>query len=159
MAPGNGDLIRPIYEEWGRGNWRPRFDVYHPHMEWGWSDEFPGLAGVYDDRRDPNPRLRTWLSAWEDWRVEVDDYSSSAITWSCSRPTTVEGRAAGWRSTSREPSLRVARGQGRASRDIRGSGEGDRVRSRRGRRSAAALAKFYRARPGALLHVARSSIS
>jgi hypothetical protein len=41
MAPGNADLIRPIYEEWSRGSWRPRFDVYHPHMEWGWSDEFP----------------------------------------------------------------------------------------------------------------------
>jgi ketosteroid isomerase-like protein len=74
MAADNVDLIQPIYEEWGRGNWRPRFDVYHPQMEWGWSDEFPGLAGVYEDRRDPNPRLRSWLSEWEQWRVEVDDY-------------------------------------------------------------------------------------
>ncbi|MGH2500362.1 MAG: nuclear transport factor 2 family protein [Candidatus Limnocylindria bacterium] len=74
MASGNADLIKPIYREWSRGNWRPRFDVYHPHMEWGWSDEFPGLAGVYDDRRDPNPRLRSWLSEWEYWRVEADDY-------------------------------------------------------------------------------------
>ncbi len=70
----NADLIRPIYEEWGRGNWRPAFDVYHPHMEWGWSDEFPGLAGVYEDHRDPNPRLRSWLSSWEHWRVEAEDY-------------------------------------------------------------------------------------
>jgi uncharacterized protein len=74
MAPANVDLIRPIYEEFSRGNFRLSFDVYHPHMEWGWSDEFPGLAGVYEDRRDPNPRLRSWLSAWEDWRVEVEDY-------------------------------------------------------------------------------------
>jgi hypothetical protein len=74
MAAGNVDLIRPILEEWGRGNWRLRFDVYDPHMEWGWSDEFPGLAGVYEDRRDPNPRLRSWLSGWEHWWVEVDDY-------------------------------------------------------------------------------------
>jgi uncharacterized protein len=74
MAPSNADRIRPIYEEWSRGNWRPRFDVYHPQMEWGWSDEFPGLAGVYDDRRDPNPRLRSWLSEWEHWRVEADEY-------------------------------------------------------------------------------------
>jgi hypothetical protein len=71
MVPGNVDLIRPIYEEFSRGNFRLTFDVYHPHMEWGWSDEFPGLDGVYDDRRDPNPRLRTWLSAWEDWRLEI----------------------------------------------------------------------------------------
>ncbi len=30
------------------------------------SDEFPGLAGVYQDPRDPNPRLLAWLSEWED---------------------------------------------------------------------------------------------
>ena len=70
----NVDLIRPIYDEWGRGNWRPRFEIYDPHMEWGWSDDFPGLAGVYEDHRDPNPRLHAWLSEWEDWRAEADDY-------------------------------------------------------------------------------------
>jgi hypothetical protein len=25
----------------------------------------PGLGGFCDDRRDPNPRLRSWLSEWE----------------------------------------------------------------------------------------------
>ena len=70
----NADLIRPIYEEWGRGNWRPRFDVYDPDMEWGWSDEFPGLDGVFKDQRDPNPRLHAWLSGWERWRAEADEY-------------------------------------------------------------------------------------
>jgi uncharacterized protein len=74
VAPGNVDLIRPIYEDWGRGNWRPRFDVYHPNMEWGWSDEFPGLAGVFEDHDDPNPRLVAWLSGWEHWRAEADEF-------------------------------------------------------------------------------------
>jgi ketosteroid isomerase-like protein len=74
MTPGNADLVRPIYEEWGRGNWQPRFELYHPRMEWGWSDEFPGLAGVYEDHRSPNPRLRGWLSGWEHWRAEADEY-------------------------------------------------------------------------------------
>jgi ketosteroid isomerase-like protein len=74
MPPGNADLIRPIYEEWSRGNWQPRFDVYADDMVWGWSDEFPGLAGVYDDRRDPNPRIRAWLSGWEHWYVEAEEY-------------------------------------------------------------------------------------
>ncbi len=44
MARSNTDLVRPIYDEWGRGNWEPSFDVYHPEMEWGWSDEFLGLS-------------------------------------------------------------------------------------------------------------------
>jgi uncharacterized protein len=73
MATGNADLIRPIYEEWGRGNWRTRWDIYHPRMQWGWSDEFPGIAGVYEDHADPNPRLRTWLGEWECWRAEADE--------------------------------------------------------------------------------------
>jgi ketosteroid isomerase-like protein len=74
MAQGNADLIRPIYEEWSRGNWRPHFDVYAPDMEWGWSDEFPGLAGVFRDAADPNPRLQTWLSEWDHWRCEAEEY-------------------------------------------------------------------------------------
>jgi uncharacterized protein len=74
VPPGNVDLIRPIYEDWGRGNWRPRFDVYHQNMEWGWSDEFPGLAGVFEDHDDPNPRLVAWLSGWEHWRAEADEF-------------------------------------------------------------------------------------
>jgi ketosteroid isomerase-like protein len=74
VAPGNADLIRPIYDEWSRGNWQPRFDVYDENLEWGWSDEFPGLAGVYEDNRDPNPRLHSWLSEWDRWRVEAEEY-------------------------------------------------------------------------------------
>jgi uncharacterized protein len=74
MASRNLELIRPIYEEWGRGNWRPSFEVYDPHMEWGWSSEFLGLAGVYEDRRDPNPRLKAWLSGWEFWRAEAEEF-------------------------------------------------------------------------------------
>jgi ketosteroid isomerase-like protein len=70
----NADLVKPIYAEWGRGNWRPSFEVYHPRMEWGWSDEFPDLGGVIEDTRDPNPRLRSWLSGWEHWRAEAEEY-------------------------------------------------------------------------------------
>jgi uncharacterized protein len=74
MTSPNVDLLRPIYEEWGRGNWRPSFDIYDPHMEWGWSSEFLDLGGVYEDRRDPNPRLRSWLSGWDYWRAEAEEY-------------------------------------------------------------------------------------
>jgi uncharacterized protein len=74
MSDANVEVVRRVYDEWGRGNFRPRFDFYHDEMEWGWSDEFPGLAGVYEDARGPNPRLRAWLDGWEHWRAEADDY-------------------------------------------------------------------------------------
>jgi hypothetical protein len=66
--------LEPVYEQWGRGNWRPRFDVYARGMEWGWSDEFPGLAGVFEDDQPRNQRMLQWLGPWEDWRCEAEDY-------------------------------------------------------------------------------------
>jgi ketosteroid isomerase-like protein len=43
-------------------------------MEWGWSEEFPDLDGVRRDNRNPNPRLRNWLSEWENWRIVPEEY-------------------------------------------------------------------------------------
>jgi uncharacterized protein len=71
---GNVDLIRPIYDEWGQGNFSPNFEIYAEDMEWGWSEEFPGLAGVYRDPSDPNPRLQAWLSEWEQWRAVPEEF-------------------------------------------------------------------------------------
>ena len=74
MSKENVDALRPIYDEWSRGNWRPKFDVYDPEMKWGWSSEFPGIAGVYQDPAERNKRLHEWLSPWEDWRCEAEEY-------------------------------------------------------------------------------------
>jgi ketosteroid isomerase-like protein len=75
MSQQNIDALRKIYAEWGRGNWEPRFDVYDAEMEWGWSSEFlPGLAGVYRDPAQPNERLREWLSPWDRWQCEAEDF-------------------------------------------------------------------------------------
>ena len=69
----NVEALRPIYEEWGRGNWRPRFDIYADEMEWGWSDEFPA-RGVSRDPEERSQRLREWLSPWEGWRCEAERF-------------------------------------------------------------------------------------
>jgi ketosteroid isomerase-like protein len=74
MSQENVDALRVVYAEWGRGNWVPRFDVYAPDMEWGWSSDFPGLAGVYYDPAQPNERLREWLSPWEHWACEAERF-------------------------------------------------------------------------------------
>ena len=66
-----------VYEVWSQGNWRPRFEVYADDMEWGWSDEFPGLAGIAHEPEERSRRLREWLSPWEDWRCEAEDYVTS----------------------------------------------------------------------------------
>jgi ketosteroid isomerase-like protein len=74
MSQANVDAIKPVYEEWGRGNWEPRFEIYADDLEWGWSDEFPGLGGVTQDPELRSRRLREWLSPWDDWRCEAEDF-------------------------------------------------------------------------------------
>ena len=76
MPDRNVELLKPIYAEWARGNWAYRPSIYAEDMEWGWSDEFPGIAGV---ARDPDAevnshRLRQWLREWADWRCEAERY-------------------------------------------------------------------------------------
>jgi ketosteroid isomerase-like protein len=79
VSTDNVELLRPIYDEWSRGNWEPRFAVYAPDMEWGWSDEFPG-AGVARDDTDKSERLRQWLSGWQDWRCEAERFVAGGDT-------------------------------------------------------------------------------
>jgi hypothetical protein len=55
--------VRRVYDEWSVGNWAPRFDFYDEAMEWGWSDEFPGLAGVYHDPAERRDQGRPPLDA------------------------------------------------------------------------------------------------
>ena len=54
MSHENVEAVRRVYDEWGRGNFNPKFDLYSPDLEWGWSSEFPGLAGVYHDPAERN---------------------------------------------------------------------------------------------------------
>jgi ketosteroid isomerase-like protein len=66
--------LQDVYAHWREGDWTPAFDFYADDFEWGWSDEFPGLAGVFKDTRTPNPRLQSWLCGWDSWTCEAEDY-------------------------------------------------------------------------------------
>jgi uncharacterized protein len=71
----NVEALRPVYQQWGRGNWSPSFEVYASDFEWGWSEEFP--RNLKRPSRDPETRsrrLREWLSPWHDWRCEAEDF-------------------------------------------------------------------------------------
>lgn len=80
MSTSNVELLRPIYEQWARGNWEPRFALYAPDMEWGWSDEFPDLGGMVRDDSERSSRLREWLSGWQNWRCEAERFVAKGDT-------------------------------------------------------------------------------
>ena len=72
--------LADVYRHWGAGDWTPRFDFYAADMEWGWSDEFPGIAGVYKDTETPNARLLTWLAEWEFWHCQAEGFLACGDT-------------------------------------------------------------------------------
>jgi ketosteroid isomerase-like protein len=74
MSERNVELLKPIYAAWARGDWARVPEVYADDMEWGWSDEWPGLEGVSRDQEVRSSRLRQWLSGWQDWRCEAEEF-------------------------------------------------------------------------------------
>jgi ketosteroid isomerase-like protein len=71
MASANLDLVRSLYTAWGRGDFSSA-EWADPEIEFVIADgpargSWTGLAGMAAG-------WRSWLSAWEDLRVEVDEY-------------------------------------------------------------------------------------
>jgi ketosteroid isomerase-like protein len=71
MASANLDLVRSIYAAWERGDYGSA-EWAHPRIECVIADgpapgRWTGTAAMAAAWRD-------FMSAWEDWRVEVDEY-------------------------------------------------------------------------------------
>jgi ketosteroid isomerase-like protein len=77
MGDEDVESLRRVYAEWSEGNFRRVTDVYGTDLEWGWSDEFPDLEGVVRESVARSERLVRWLSSWEKWRVEPEDFIAS----------------------------------------------------------------------------------
>ena len=71
MSQKNVDIVRPIYAAWERGDFTSA-DWAHPDIEFVVAESFDagsvrGLAGMAEAWHD-------WLSVWDEYRVEVDEY-------------------------------------------------------------------------------------
>jgi ketosteroid isomerase-like protein len=67
------ELLAVVYEDWEKGDFQRRFDVYADNFEWGFSEEFPE-AHVGPDPGLRSARLRNWLSSWRDWRCFAEGF-------------------------------------------------------------------------------------
>src|SRR5919108_6264731 len=112
MASANLELIRSLYEAWARGESRSIGTEWaDPEIEFVIADgptpgTWKGLAGMAEG-------WKGFLSAWEEFRPEVDEYpSSTRSVCSCCLVTKGAGKQAGSslvRSAQRErPSITSA---------------------------------------------------
>jgi len=71
MSQENVETVRSIYAAWERGDFTSA-EWAHPEIEYVGADGpapggSTGLAGMAEAFRD-------WLSTWEEWRVEAEEY-------------------------------------------------------------------------------------
>jgi hypothetical protein len=71
MTSANVDLVRSIYSAWERGDYSSA-EWAHPEIDFVMADgpspgSWTGLAGMAEGYRD-------WLSAWEEFRAEPEEY-------------------------------------------------------------------------------------
>jgi ketosteroid isomerase-like protein len=71
VVSANLELVRSIFADWKRGDFSST-DWAHPEIEYVFTDgpapgTWTGLAGMEEASRD-------WVSAWEDWHAEAEEY-------------------------------------------------------------------------------------
>jgi ketosteroid isomerase-like protein len=72
-VPGrNADVVRAIYDEWGRGNFRAGTELYDPHVMLVLRPEFPD-AGAYVGPEEVRGYMRRFLAEWTDAAIEAEE--------------------------------------------------------------------------------------
>jgi ketosteroid isomerase-like protein len=71
MSQENVEIVRSIYAAWERGDFTSA-EWAHPEIEFVIADSFE--AGTWMGRDGMAQAWHDWLRAWEEYRVEVDEY-------------------------------------------------------------------------------------
>jgi ketosteroid isomerase-like protein len=87
------EVVRGIYAEWARGNFRAGTDLYDPHVVLILGEEFPD-AGVYVGRDELRAYMRRFLEDWAGAVIEAEDFVAAGD----SVAVAVHQRATGTRS-------------------------------------------------------------
>jgi len=69
----NVDLVRRVYGEWERGNFRAGKELLDESLTTVWAEDFP-TAGIYHGPAEHTAAMRTWLSAWDGFHLEAEDF-------------------------------------------------------------------------------------
>jgi ketosteroid isomerase-like protein len=78
MSREDVELLRSLYEEWARGNFRAHPEVYDPEIRYGRvmdeETEGVGLGGEWRGLDGFVAGIRLWVDAWQDLQVEAEEF-------------------------------------------------------------------------------------
>ena len=72
MAQDRVEVVRRIYDDWGRGEFRMGVDLFDPHILLVLRQEFPD-AGVYLGPERIATYTRDLLASWADFAIEAEE--------------------------------------------------------------------------------------
>jgi ketosteroid isomerase-like protein len=72
MSQEKVEVMRRIFDDWGRGNFRPAAELFDPHVVLVLRPEFPE-AGVYVGPDEIATYTRDLLASWADFVMEAED--------------------------------------------------------------------------------------
>jgi hypothetical protein len=70
------DRLATVYENYGRGEFFVDRDIWHPDVEFVFTEEFPE-PGVYRGLERLTEAFSTWLRAWDRWQVELEGFETA----------------------------------------------------------------------------------
>ena len=73
MSQQNVDIMRRIYDDWGRGNFRSGVERFDPDIVLVLGPEFPD-AGTYVGPQEIERYMRDLLSAWAEFAIEGESF-------------------------------------------------------------------------------------
>jgi ketosteroid isomerase-like protein len=72
MSRENVEILRAVYARWALGDfWTP--EIFDPDVEVAWAPDVPDI-GTYRGLAGLERSVRDWLAAWDDIRMEADEF-------------------------------------------------------------------------------------
>jgi ketosteroid isomerase-like protein len=72
MSERNIETVRGAFDAFLLGDLESAMEVFHPAVEWDVSMRVDGR--VFHGHDGVRQGIATWLSAWEDYRIDVEEY-------------------------------------------------------------------------------------
>jgi len=95
MSQENVEIVRAIYDEWGRGNLRAGVAHFDPRVMFIPIGGVPDTKNLYLGVEGIGEFMRAWLRAWTDFSIAAEEFTEAGDSVVVAQRQWAEGKASG----------------------------------------------------------------